>query len=112
MVRASHVAYELFYGTIPDWLQVLHHCDNPACISPRHLFLGTHTDNMHDRTAKRRHAFGIKHGMAKLTEKDVIAIRERYATGTVSQYQLAAEYGVYQASIGRIVNRKGWKHVK
>ena len=70
MVTAHRHAYELEVGPIPDGLFVLHECDNPSCVNPRHLFLGTQLDNIRDRDKKGRHVacHGERHGEAKLTE--------------------------------------------
>ena len=110
---AHRVSYELAFGHIPDGMMVCHRCDNPRCVNPEHLFLGTNTDNMRDRSAKGRKAgpAGIKQHNSKLTEEQVKAIRERYAAGGVTMYQLAAEYGVGAGPICNIIHRKSWKHV-
>ena len=69
-VRASHIAYELTYGPLPDGMFVCHSCDNPVCCNPAHLFAGTHTDNMRDMDKKNRRVntphYGESHGMSKL----------------------------------------------
>lgn len=95
--RSAHrVAYEIAHGIIPDGLFVLHRCDNPACVRPDHLWLGTHADNMNDRNVKgrtakgERHAArihpermprGEKHYLAKLTDTQVRFIREQEDIG-------------------------------
>lgn len=108
---ASHIAYELFYGPVPDGLHVLHQCDNPPCVAPCHLFVGTNADNMADMIAKGRQSRGESHGFARLTEAKVREIRERYERGGVFQHELAREYGVSRGTVQYVVERRTWKHV-
>ena len=109
---AHRVAWELTHGPVPDGLHVLHHCDNPPCCNPAHLFLGTHADNMADMAAKGRYRVipqpGERNPQAKLTEPEVVTIRRRYAAGGISQAALAREYGVSPALVGMIVRRQIW----
>lgn len=105
------VAYELFCGPIPDGGVVCHKCDNPACCHPAHLFLGTHADNAADMVKKGREARGERHGMSKLTADAVREIRARYAAGSATQEQLAAEFGVSSPHICGILAGKFWRHV-
>ena len=107
--RAHRYSFEISRGPIPDGLFVLHHCDNPPCINPDHLFLGTHADNATDKTLKGRQPQGESHGRARLTENDVRAIRAKY--GKATGKELAAEYGMSLRQIMNIVSRKQWKNV-
>lgn len=110
--RAHRIAYELTSGPVPDGLLVCHHCDNPPCVNPAHLFLGTSTDNNRDRDAKGRAAstVGELNGSAKLTEADVNRIRELLASGR-SDRSIAREYGVGPTQIGRIRTGRLWQHL-
>lgn len=91
----------------------LHKCDEPACVNPRHLFLGDSQENMDDMMRKGRHrtSLGQDHGMAKLDEIDVIDLRGMYATGRYSQRKLADIFDISQGGVGLIVLRKRWTHV-
>ncbi len=111
MLRASRIAYELLRSPIPQGLLVLHACDNPPCVNPAHLFLGTDADNMADKVRKGRQRRGETTPGAKLTDAMALRIREQYATGKFSQKQLAEEHGVAQSLISLIVNRMIWKHI-
>lgn len=114
--KAAHrVAFELTYGPIPDDLFVCHRCDNPPCVNPTHLFLGTPQDNMRDAAAKGRLGKSSPRGEAIgghiLTEQAVREIRAARAAG-VSSIDLERRYGVNQRTIWDAVNRKTWRHVE
>jgi hypothetical protein len=109
---AHRLSYRRNVGPIPEGMQVLHRCDNPACINPGHLWLGTHNDNMRDMKRKGRRLgvnTGEENGAAKLTWEDVDEIRARYEAGGISQEALATEYDVTQTAIYRIVRGKTWQ---
>jgi hypothetical protein len=110
-LRAHRIAYEEFVGKIEDGLHVLHRCDNPSCINPEHLFLGTNAENMKDKVNKGRHAFGEKSGSAKLTEEQVIEIKKRLAAGE-SVNSFVDEYPVSGRAIRLIKKGTNWSHVK
>lgn len=110
--RGAHViSYSLFVGVPIDGLCVLHRCDNPPCINPDHLFLGTHGDNSADRVAKGRQARGSSIGNAKLTDQSVSEIRSLYASGRYSQQDVASMFNVTKTSIRLIVKGRTWKHL-
>ena len=94
-------------------LIVRHTCDNPRCINPEHLVLGTQLDNIRDRTERNRQAKGEQQGLSKLTAAQVLDIRERYVPKSKDSNQraLAKLYGVTHTTIGRIVRGEYWKHV-
>jgi hypothetical protein len=122
MVKAHRWTYERFIAPVPDGMYVCHTCDNPPCVNPSHLFLGDQFANMQDMTAKgrgsvwahvmpeRRHP-GESNGSASLTESQVLAIRDRYAAGGISQQALADECGVHQTAVSAIIRRKTWTHI-
>ncbi len=95
-------------GPIPDGMEVCHDCDNPRCIEPAHLFLGTHAENMADMLRKkRRNVKGARNGAAKLTEEQVIAIRGDRRR----QIDIASDFGVGQSVISAIKRRERWQHL-
>lgn len=110
-VLTHRFAWELENGPIPDGKDVLHSCDNPCCVNPSHLFLGTNDDNIADKVDKGRQERGSGHHRAKLTENQVIEIRRRYALGNISHSQLAAEYGVCRMAVTDIISRRNWAHI-
>lgn len=138
---AHRLAYTLTFGQIPDGLMVCHHCDNPPCCRPDHLFLGTCLDNKADQRAKGRtltgdrnparwpgtrllrgeewyrhcmtpnRAQGERHPNASVTEEQVREIRRLYEAGSVTISALARQYGVTRHAVLQIVRRQTWKHV-
>jgi hypothetical protein len=100
----------LEYGKIPAGMQVCHHCDNPPCVNPRHLFLGTHADNMADRDAKNRQVKGNRHPHSKLKEEDIPLIRGLSKFGFVAG-DIGKQFGVCDQTIYDILSRKNWGHI-
>jgi|ERR1035441_3407969 hypothetical protein len=113
MILAHRASWILNYGPVPDGLCVLHKCDNPPCVRPDHLFLGTIADNNDDRDRKGRHvtAHGESVSNHVLTEKQVLQIRAIYAAGTVSQLRLAIQFQCSEKNIFYIVHRQHWPHI-
>lgn len=114
-VLAHRASWELANGPITGGLHVLHKCDNPRCVNPAHLFLGTQTENNADRARKGRtvipHRRGEENNKAKLKAEQVLEIRRRYEAGGISIRQLAREYGVTFAPIQLILSGKTWRHL-
>lgn len=106
-VLAHRLAWAVEFGD-PGEMIVCHHCDNPSCVNPRHLFLGTIQDNMDDRNVKGRQARGERNGPAKLTEAQVLEIR----ADPRGCRRLAKAYGVHMGTIMSVKRRKTWKHLK
>ena len=110
--RANRVAYMIERGDIPEGMHVCHRCDNPPCVSPNHLFLGTRSDNMQDMLSKGRgnKTRGSEHANAKLTETDIPVIRERLANNEKDS-DIAKDYGIKPRAISYIKNGRTWKHI-
>ena len=108
---AHRLSWELHFGLIPKGVFVLHRCDNPCCVRPDHLFLGSQNDNVQDmiKKGKQRHVGlkGVKHNMAKLNNTQVLEIRDSNKTGVF----LANKYHVSTSTISDIRNKKIWKHL-
>jgi hypothetical protein len=140
-ISSHRMAYELANGPIPDGLCVCHRCDNPLCVRPDHLWLGTIGENNADRVAKGRSATGDRSGprlhperlrrgpgsypnrrpemyqgtnnkRARLTNEIVTAIRAEYATGTTTQEAIGRKYGISQPHVQQIVSRRIWTHIE
>ena len=111
---AHRVAWELHNGTVPVGLWVLHRCDNPSCVNPDHLWLGTHADNMADMAAKGRgrqgHPSGTKAYHAKLTSAQAKAIRTLRANGA-NQREVARQFGVHRSTVQDITQGRTYADV-
>lgn len=108
--RSHRLAYTLTHGEIPEGLIIRHVCDNPSCCNPHHLLMGTQMENVQDSISRGRHVHGETHGRAKLCTEDVFAIRSLLEQG-ISQYALAARFGVARTTIADIKRRKNWSHL-
>lgn len=90
---------------------ICHTCDNKQCINPKHLFIGTYQDNTNDMINKKRHRYGEKSYLSKLTEKMVIDIIAKYKKGT-GTCTLAKEYCVDRTTIQYLLKGKTWSYLK
>ena len=106
-VGAHRVSWELTNGPVPDDMCVLHSCDNPRCVNPAHLFIGTHGDNSHDRDRKGRTARGERIWNSKLTRYDVALIRASTSTAE----KIARRFGIHKSLVWKIKHRELWRHV-
>jgi hypothetical protein len=107
LTSTHRASWEIANGQISNDLCVLHKCDVPNCINPDHLFLGTRADNSKDMVSKERQKRGTQLPQAKLTESDIINIRN----SNLSQYKLAKIFNTTQSNICQIINRKKWTHL-
>ena len=117
MLLAHRVSWKLHHGAIPSEFNVLHKCDNPSCVNPDHLFLGTSKDNTQDMFTKGRwrmpHYPGSKgenNGNSRLTASDVLAIRSLRANN-LSQKIIAKRFGINKKTVAMIERRVTWRHI-
>lgn len=106
MLYAHRVSWGIHNGPIPDGIMVLHRCDNPSCVRPDHLFLGTQSDNMQDMVAKGRNGLtGPRPGTgakSTLSRRQLLTIRRKGASG-ISCKVIAADFGVSAGTIRNIL---------
>lgn len=103
--KAARVSWEIHSGPIPEGKIICHRCDNPKCVNPAHLYLGTHTENMRDMVDRGRSTRGKRHPMVKLVASQVRAIRK----DTRLCREIAADYGINPSHVGLIRSRKTWR---
>lgn len=110
VVQGAHrVSWQIHHGPIPEGMRVCHHCDNPLCVRPDHLFLGTDADNAHDRDRKGRNINkrGPAHPLAKLTAADGAAIRAASAAGE-SRNSIARRLGWSRTTVSAVLQGRRW----
>jgi hypothetical protein len=114
-ISSHRLSYELHFGALPKGVFVCHHCDNPPCCNPKHLFIGSHSDNLKDMASKGRgrknyDINGESNPAAKLTTPQVLEIR-RLADEKTPRKQLAKQFNVSLPLIEKIISRSVWSHV-
>ena len=111
LLSAHRLSWYIKHGPIPRGMMVLHRCDNPLCIRPSHLYLGTHTENMADMSKRgrtdRTGRPGMKNGRAKLTDEQVQEIR----TSNEPRSTLVKKFGITKCVVSQIILRKTWRHI-
>ena len=105
-VLAPRMAWQLTNGPIPQGKYVLHKCDNPPCVNPKHLWIGSIADNQRDMAEK-----GRGNAPRILTKEQVLEIRAKYVKGQYGYIRLGKEYGVHHNTIVDIIKRRNWKRV-
>jgi hypothetical protein len=110
-LRAIRVCYAIHYGEVPTHLMVRHTCDNPPCVNPAHLILGTAQDNTDDAKVRRRHSYGEKNKRHRMTEPQARAAHLLYSTGRFSRAEVAYLVGVPLNCITASLRGKSWGHL-
>ena len=110
-ILAHRYLWARMHGPIPDGLFVCHHCDNPSCVRPEHLFVGSRLDNIRDAHNKGRHVHGTKFPQSKLTEAIVTTARAEYTGRRGDIKRLAIKYGVNEMTMAPAIFGETWKHV-
>ena len=110
-VLAHRYSWTLFNGKIPKNKYVLHKCNNPKCVNPSHLYIGTQKDNIRDVINNGKFIYGSKHPISKLTEIDIPKIIEFSSQG-ISQRKIASMFKINQTTIWKIIHGLAWPHVK
>lgn len=106
-VLAHRISWLIHNSSIPNELLVCHKCDNPSCVNPSHLFLGTCKDNLQDQVSKGRSRYGERHHNVKLTEKDVAEIMSLREKG-LTHKEIASKFGVSRNNVTNILNGRRW----
>ena len=111
-VKAHRFIYEQTYGAIPPKMNALHKCDNPACVNPQHIYLGTQKDNVRDMMERNRGGYkamgGDDHPNRKITMDKANEIRRLWSLGGVFQRELGEKFGISQAVVSKILRGQAW----
>lgn len=109
---AHRYSWKLFNGEFSEELDVLHSCDTPNCVNPEHLFLGSQRDNMLDMVNKGRQSKGENRPASKLTENDVLELRERFKdTSYIPLRATARAYGISHPTLKKALTGESWSHL-
>ena len=108
--RAHRVSWEMKNGEIPENMYILHRCNNRTCVNPKHLYLGTHQDNMND-LARAGTLKGIGHPSAKVTEREVRTIRHLWEKKIYTQIKIAEMFNISHKTVNGITTNTNWKHI-
>lgn len=111
-VKAHRWIYEKVTGPIPEGLLIRHKCDNPSCVNPDHLEVGTNADNVSDMHKRGRapNRQGVLHPLVKLKPEDVLEIRKLRACG-VPETAVAKQFQIGRGQVGKIARRENWRHL-
>ena len=112
MISSHRLMWLFLNGKIPKNICICHTCDNPGCVNPKHLWLGTRKDNMIDMANKgRMNTKGEINGRSKLNVEKVIKIRKLYTIGNITMEKLGNKFGVTKQQIYHIINNISWTHI-
>lgn len=109
--RAHRFSWEIDRETIPPNMELCHTCDNPSCVNPEHLFIGTHTDNMRDAARKKKFPlrYGTDHPRGKWSDEQVKSMVQLYNSGTPIK-EICSLFGICRSSLGNILYRSAREH--
>lgn len=110
-IKTHRLSWELFVGEIPIGLNVLHKCDVPCCVNPRHLWIGSHRENVTDKIRKGRARSGVTRGTDNKNAKIGPAEARAIAADDRFQRVIAAQYGISRSNVSSIKRRLTWKHL-
>lgn len=110
-IGAHRFSYILHKGKAPSELLICHKCDNPSCVNPDHLFLGSYAENMADKASKGRSFFKGAYLNSKLTVDQIREIRASYAPRKITQMMLAKRFGITRENVHYILKGKSWEHL-